>query len=59
MTLCGASLGFAIGSCSPTTEVVLSVGVPLMVLFLGVAVITRNSGGWGIDHDHPSIIVNQ
>jgi ABC-type multidrug transport system ATPase subunit len=49
MTVCGASLGFAIGSWSPSAEVALSVGVPLMVMLLGVGVITPSV----IDDDQP------
>jgi ABC-2 type transporter len=57
MTLCGASLGFAIGACSPTGEVALSVGVPLMVLLLGVGVITP-SGEVDMENDQPSFFVS-
>ncbi|KAL3935098.1 MAG: hypothetical protein SGARI_003111 [Bacillariaceae sp.] len=58
MTLCGASLGFAIGACSPTAEVALSVGVPLLVLLLGVGVITPSDHtGDDIDDNPPSFFV--
>ena len=67
MTFCGASLGFAIGACTPTADVALSVGVPLMVLMLGVGVITpttsvvddnnENDDNNNTGHHHPSIFV--
>ncbi|KAG7348850.1 ABC transporter ATP-binding protein [Nitzschia inconspicua] len=62
MTLCGASLGFAIGACTPTGEMALSVGVPLMVLLLGVGVITPSGGTKNdaiadYENEHPSFFV--
>ncbi|KAL3918358.1 MAG: hypothetical protein SGARI_007491 [Bacillariaceae sp.] len=59
MTCCGASLGFAIGACTPTGEMALSVGVPLMVLMLGVGVITPSGVDTGedVDESHPSVVV--
>jgi ABC-type multidrug transport system ATPase subunit len=60
MTLCGASLGFAIGACTSTAEMALSVGVPLMVLMLGVGVITPSGVDTGEDVDdiRPSFFVS-
>jgi ABC-type multidrug transport system ATPase subunit len=39
MTVSGASLGFVIGSLSPTAELAMSAGVPLMVILMSVGVI--------------------
>jgi hypothetical protein len=57
MTVCGASLGFAIGASTPNAEVALSVGVPLMVLLLGVGVITPSGIDSGGNSEPPSLFV--
>lgn len=49
MTVSGASLGFAIGSLSPTAEIAMSAGVPLMVLLMSVGVINPS----GVDPSEP------
>ncbi len=54
MTVSGASLGFAIGSLSPTAEVAMSVAVPLMVLLMSVGVI--NPSGVDPTESTPAIV---
>lgn len=49
MTVCGASLGFAIGSLSPTAEIAMSSGVPLIVLLMSVGIINPS----GVDPENP------
>ena len=54
MTVAGASLGFAIGSLSPTGEFALSAGIPVMVILMTVGVI--NPSGVALDNPPPAII---
>lgn len=49
MTVAGASLGFAIGSLSPSAEVAMSAGTPIMVLLMSVGIINPS----GVDPEHP------
>ena len=55
MTVAGASLGFAIGALSPTAEVAMSAGVPIMVILMTVGVINPS----GVDPDLPPPMVVQ
>lgn len=55
MTVTGASLGFAIGSFSPSADVAMSAGVPLMVIFLSVGIISPG----GVDTtESPPLLVD-
>ena len=54
MTVAGASLGFAIGALSPTGEVAMSAGVPIMVILMTVGVINPS----GVDpNETPPLVV--
>jgi hypothetical protein len=53
MTVSGASLGFAIGSLSPTAEVAITTAVPLMVLLMSVGVINPS----GVDPSEPTPVI--
>jgi hypothetical protein len=53
MTVSGASLGFAIGSLSPTAEGAMTAGVPLMVLLMSVGVINPS----GVDPSEPPPVI--
>lgn len=53
MTVSGASLGFAIGSLSPTAEIAISTAVPLMVLLMSVGVINPS----GVDASEPKPVI--
>jgi hypothetical protein len=55
MTIAGASLGFAVGALSPTAEMAMSAGVPLMVILMSVGVI--NPSGVRAN-ETPSVIVD-
>jgi ABC-2 type transporter len=55
MTIAGASLGFAVGALSPTAELAMSAGVPLMVIFMSVGVI--NPSGVRAN-ETPSVVVD-
>jgi len=49
MTVAGASLGFAIGSLSPSGEIAMTAGVPIMVVLMTVGVINPA----GVDESEP------
>ena len=49
MTVAGAALGFAIGSCTPNADAALATGVPLMVIFMVVGIINPS----GVDKTRP------
>ena len=49
MTVTGAAMGFAIGALSPTAEVAMSAGVPIMVILMTVGVINPS----GVDSSNP------
>lgn len=49
MTVAGASMGFAIGALSPTAEIAMSAGVPIMVILMTVGVINPS----GVDPSSP------
>ena len=49
MTVTGASMGFAIGSLSPSGEAAMSAGVPIMVILMTVGVINPS----GVDPSEP------
>jgi ABC-type multidrug transport system ATPase subunit/ABC-type multidrug transport system permease subunit len=53
MTVAGASLGFAIGSWSPSAEVAMSAGIPVMVILMTVGVINPS----GVDVSEPQPVV--
>jgi hypothetical protein len=53
MTVTGASMGFAIGAVSPTAEIAMSAGVPLMVILMTVGVINPS----GVDPSDPQPMV--
>jgi len=53
MTVAGASLGFAIGACSPTGEIAMTAGIPIMVVFMTVGVINPA----GVDKSDPQPMV--
>jgi hypothetical protein len=53
MTVTGASMGFAIGALSPTAEIAMSAGVPLMVILMTVGVINPS----GVDASNPPPMV--
>jgi ABC-type multidrug transport system ATPase subunit len=50
MTVAGASLGFAIGAWSPTAEVAMTAGIPVMVILMTVGTINPS----GVDASEPS-----
>ena len=50
MTVTSVSLGFAIGSVTTSVESAMSVGVPLMVIFMIVGVINPS----GVSSDQPT-----
>ena len=54
MTVAGASLGFAIGAMSPTAEIAMSAGIPVMVILMTVGVI--NPSGVASTEPPPAII---
>jgi hypothetical protein len=49
MTVAGASLGFAIGALSPTAEIAMSAGIPVMVILMTVGIINPS----GVDSSEP------
>jgi hypothetical protein len=49
MTVAGASLGFAIGAWSPTAEIAMSAGVPVMIILMTVGIINPS----GVDSSEP------
>lgn len=49
MTVAGASLGFAIGALSPTAEVAMTAGIPVMVILMTVGVVNPS----GVDTSEP------
>ena len=49
MTVAGASLGFAIGALSPSAEVAITAGIPVMVILMTVGIINPS----GIDASEP------
>eukprot|EP00536_Pseudo-nitzschia_multiseries_P010652 jgi/Psemu1/326112/estExt_fgenesh1_pg.C_3330013 len=49
MTVAGASLGFAIGALSPTGEIAMTAGIPIMVVMMTVGVINPA----GVDESEP------
>jgi hypothetical protein len=53
MTVSGASMGFAIGALSPTAEIAMSAGVPLMVILMTVGIINPS----GVDSSEPQPVV--
>ena len=53
MTVSGASLGFAIGSLSPTAEIAMTSAVPIMVLLMSVGVINPS----GVDSTEPKPVI--
>lgn len=48
MTVAGAALGFVIGSSTPTAESAMSLGVPVIVIFMVVGIINPS----GVDTTH-------
>lgn len=55
MTVCSVSLGFAIGSMASTVETAMSMGIPLMVVFMVVGII--NPSGVAITDDPPNRVM--
>lgn len=53
MTVAGASLGFAIGALSPTSEIAMVAGIPIMVVMMTVGIINPA----GIDQSEPQPVV--
>lgn len=49
LTAAGASLGFAIGSCSKEGDTAMAIGFPIMVVFMVVGIINPS----GVDKDSP------
>jgi ABC-type multidrug transport system ATPase subunit len=54
MTVAGASLGFAIGALSPTAEVAMTAGIPVMVILMTVGVI--NPSGADATEAQPALV---
>uniref|UniRef100_A0A7R9ZKY9 ABC-2 type transporter transmembrane domain-containing protein n=1 Tax=Craspedostauros australis TaxID=1486917 RepID=A0A7R9ZKY9_9STRA len=54
MTVAGASLGFAIGAFSPSSEAALATGIPMLVILMAVGVI--NPSGLSDAEPQPAII---
>lgn len=53
MTVAGASLGFAIGAWSPTAEVAMTAGIPVMVILMTVGTINPS----GVDTSEPQPVL--
>ena len=55
MTVAGATMGFAIGALSPTAEVAMTAGVPVMVILMTVGIINPS----GVDKsEQPPVVVS-
>lgn len=54
MTVAGASLGFAIGSSTPSAESAMSAGIPVIVIFMVVGII--NPSGVDTSHQAPAYL---
>ena len=53
MTVAGASLGFAIGALSPTGEIAMVAGIPIMVVMMTVGIINPA----GVDQSEPQPVL--
>ena len=54
MTVAGATMGFAIGALSPTAEVAMTAGVPIMVILMTVGII--NPSGVDQSEQPPAVV---